>query len=110
MGTGKRVKWDQIEFRRNGAHQFTQQSGLLITIVDTLDHGVLEGHVSIFALNKSSTGLQQFLDWIFFVERHQVIAHVIGWCVQRYSQANINGLIEPINTRYETGGAQGDSP
>src|SRR5690554_5140954 len=99
---GERVEWNQVDLAGQLAQQLGQLLGMLLLIVDALDQGVFYRHdAGVVALCQVAlTGVQQHTDIVLAVEWYQLAAQLIGGRMQRYRQAHVELVTEPVKHRY----------
>ena len=92
-----RLKFQGRDITGLAQHEFAR---IGIGIVDVLEHHVLEGDApGIGGARIGATGLDQFGDGIFLVDRHDFIAQRIIWRVQAHRQRHWQLIAQPIHRR-----------
>src|SRR5690625_7773093 len=62
---------------------------MLGLIIDSLEHDVLKGDkVARCELQIVVASCKQLCQWVFSVQRHEPIAQVVIWCMQRNGQSD----------------------
>src|SRR5690348_94068 len=81
------VEWverNQIDLRRQSAHQLDQLARMLGFVVDAFEHRVFERDRRARTTRRvARTRREQFVDRVFLVERHELGAKLVIRCVQR---------------------------
>ena len=84
---------------------------MLRLVVDAVKHDVFEGdEIAWGILQIPLTGLHEFGQWIFLVERHQRITQGIVAGMQRDSQRYGAILCQAVDAWYHTRRGNGDTP
>src|SRR5690606_34758988 len=79
-GLRKRIEWNQIGFATRLFRNSSQFAGMLVAVVDAIEHDVLESdEIARSMLEIAITGREQFGQRMFAVERHEAVAQgVVG--------------------------------
>ena len=106
-GARKRIERYQVKFARQAPQQLHQFPGMVGVIIHSIYQCVLKCDCAlVFARNVVRTALHQLPDGILAVQRDQLLTQFVLGSMQRDSQSNIDGVTQPINARYHTGGGK----
>ena len=108
----KGIEGDEVDFSRDATQQFNQLPRVFEAVVDTAQHDVFPGHTTVLTvmLHVLMTGIKQGIQSVAGVDRHDLIAQFVVWCMQRNGEAEISHFAQSVNGGNNTGSAEGDTP
>ena len=86
------VERNEVDLRAQASKQLDEPAGIGGRIVHTGEQHVFERDSTTAADRKSSTGVDQFLEPVFAVDRHERVPLLLGGRVQRHGQVGHEGL------------------
>ena len=104
------VEGDQVDLVGNVADQPQQAFGILQRVVYPPHHHILEGHLAPARQRELPAGPQQLLQRVAPVDRHDLLAHLVGGAVQADGEAEAERLGgEAADLGHEATGRNGDA-
>ena len=98
------VVGDEVDLGLEGARVFGEDVGLGEVVVDTLDEDIFQREVLFFLRVPVLQGIEELGGGIFFIHRHDLIAHGIGGSVEGDGEADLAGMAgELADLRHEAG-------
>ena len=85
---------------------------MLGTVVDVIQHDVFDRHAALVGIglrNITTYRVQEGLDIIFLVDRHDFVTNGIVRRVQRDSQRDVNHIAKLIKRRHHAGSGERDA-
>ncbi len=108
---GPGIEGNQIDLGRNAFQKPHQFARLGRPVIDILQHHIFEGDPpGIGDAGIGPAGLQQLLQRIFLVERHEPVAQIVAHRMQRDREHGRGLGAEPSNLRHDARGRDGDPP
>ena len=107
----ERVERDQVHLGRPAAQQRRELACVLRSVVDAVEHDVLEGDAAgVLPLDVMPAGGEQLGDRVPAVDRHELAAQRIVRRVQRHGERDVGLLGDAQHLRHEAGRADRDAP
>ena len=84
---------------------------MLVGVVLVLEHDIFEGDAPrIRRARIGGAGFEQFVDAVFLVERHDLVADFLGHRVERNRQVHADFFPAAFHCRNDTAGRERDAP
>ena len=77
------IEWNHVDLARNIAQQLGKLARLLFGIVDAAQQDIFEGNALAPRYRQRAAAIEQLLERIFAIDRHQFAAQLIVGRVQR---------------------------
>jgi hypothetical protein len=103
------VERDDVHLAGNILHQLYQPLSILCRIVYAPDQVVFKGNPLSGRERITGAGLEEFVQRIFFIYRHEVASRLVIAGIEGNSQVDRQFPAQPLHLRNETGSREGDS-
>ena len=111
IAVGKRIKGNQIEFTGDSLNELLQSLGVFDSVVDATQQNIFKSDVVTRSVSQVAlAGGHQIGKRVLAVNRHDLIAKLIGGRVQRHSQCHGNSRSKFIHLKRKSAGGNRDTP
>src|SRR5256885_13369714 len=109
LRAGERVEGNEIELRAHSRRDGQELAGMLLAVVDTVEHYIFESdEVARRLFQVAIARRDQLAQGIFAIDRHQTVAQRIVRRVQRDGKRHRALVAQPVHAGYDAGGRDGD--